>query len=185
MVGWSDIQRVIAGLFDFGRLRGSRVTTSHQVVVNLRGIAGPRGNEDVDDCEHWGVAGVQSRPKPPSSSGGQERSAEYWFMRNNDELLAVASRDLRYLVNVEEGELAIHALGRDGATQAVVRCKPNGEVIVSGTTIYLGTTATDFVANARLVNAELVKIATAIQALSGSYVWTVADSVGVSKVKAE
>ncbi|MCC7542350.1 MAG: hypothetical protein IT379_39395 [Deltaproteobacteria bacterium] len=137
MLGWSDVERAFGGLFDFARVRSSRLTSGNSVLATLRGTEGSEGNEEAPDCEVWGVAGLQSRPKAPTASGGQTRSAEVLILRPGDELVGVASRDLRFQVSVIEGEVAVHALGRDGATQAVIRLQPSGVVKIEATQVLL------------------------------------------------
>lgn len=126
----------LEGFFDFGQVRSTKLGPSNGVLVTLRGTEGDAGNEEASDCELWTVAGIASRPTDASSD-----HAEALFFRQSDQLLGFASRDRRYIVAVEKGELAIHALAKDGATQAVVRLKPNGEVIVEGASIKLGGAA--------------------------------------------
>lgn len=137
MEGWGDVGAALDGLVDFASVRSTKLTAGNSVLATLRGTEGEGANEEAADCEVWGVAGVQSRPKASNAQG----AAEVIMLRQHDELLAFATRDLRYQVSVVEGELAIHALGKDGATQAVVRCKPDGTVVVDGVQVLLGGAA--------------------------------------------
>lgn len=134
MEGWSDLEGALDGLVDVATVRSTRLTAGNSVLATLRGTEGEgTAHEQADDCEVWGVAGVQSRPKAASASG----ACESLFLRRDDELLGFATRDLRYQVTVAEGEVAVHALGNDGATQAVIRLQPSGVVKIEATQVLL------------------------------------------------
>lgn len=133
------VEDTIAALFDFARVVSTTLGSRNSVLARLRGIEDGATTEEVPDCEVWGIAGVQARPPAPTDAG----HAEVVVLRNNDEFLGLASRDLRWQVSVAEGELAIHALGKSGATQAVVRLKPDGTVVIDGAKIELGAGAAE------------------------------------------
>jgi len=86
------------------------------------------------------------------------------FVRRGDELVGIAFRSRQWQVDVLEGEVAIHALGNSGGTQAILRLQPNGTAILDGVEIKLGASAASLVALAPLVASQLTTLKAAITA---------------------
>lgn len=137
------VHDVVGGLLDFALSISTSLAARGSVKAKLRGTdVGSTGSEDVPDSEVWGLAGFLYRPKAPSGSDGCEMIVVRW----NDEFLPIASRDLRFQpTNIAEGEVLVHALGKDGATQATIRLKPDGSVVVDGAKVELGAGAVESV----------------------------------------
>lgn len=140
------VDDIVSGLVDYARVISTSLASRGSVKASLRGTEDGAGSEDVTDCEVWGLAGLLVRPKDPTTAAGSSEGCEMVVIRWNDELLPIASRDLRFQpANVAEGEVVVHALGKDGATQATVRLRPDGTIVLDGTKIELGAGATEAV----------------------------------------
>lgn len=92
-------------------------------------------NASADPAEVWTVAGVQSRPRAGSEADGY---AHALTVQLGDATIILATHDPRHVEACAEGELVIHALGKDGALRALVRLKPDGSIDVSGTNVIIG-----------------------------------------------
>lgn len=113
------------------------------------------GAEDGDH-EVWGEAPLLWRPVDPDLEG----ECEVMFARMGDEKIVFATKDRRWQISVEKGEVILRAMGN--AAPAYLHLKPDGSAILRATTINLGADATDFVALSTLVSAQLASIATAL-----------------------
>ncbi|MEQ8721045.1 MAG: hypothetical protein RID81_07195 [Sandaracinaceae bacterium] len=142
---------IVDALLDFGSVLSSKLGSSTRSLVGkLRGDeTGEDEHEDVEDCEIWGHAAILWRPAAPSSDG--ECEAVVW--RRGDELVAVATKERRWQVDLEAGEVVIRAFGAGAAS---LRLKPDGSAILEATDIRLGSEAvTNFLARADHVDANL------------------------------
>jgi hypothetical protein len=144
----SLIDDMLEGLIGFGRIVSTRLGSSRTVTAVVSGD----GAELPDGVEMWGPAGIQSRPPA---------DAEVLFLRRGDELVGIAFKSRQWQVDVVDGEVAIHALGNSGGTQAVLRLQPDGTAILDGASIKLGATAAQFVALSNLVDARLAAMVAA------------------------
>jgi hypothetical protein len=138
----SLLDDMLDGLIGFGRVVSTRLGGAKTVTGKVSGD----GGESPDAVEFWGPAGVQSRPPA---------GAEVLFIRRGDELVGVAFKSRQWQVDVVDGEVAVHALGQSGATQAVLRLQPDGTAVLDGVSIKLGATATQLVALASKVDAAI------------------------------
>ena len=151
------VREMFAGFVDFGKV----ITTSFSdeadtVQITLRGVQGL----DLAGQELWGNAAVLMRPADPDADG---RAAEVMFFRMGDELVGFASRDTRWQVTLDKGEVCIRALG---ASAAQIRLKPDG-------TVLLGSgAASDPVALTTQVDANFSTLLTLLQT------WTVSTGDG-------
>jgi len=118
---------VIDGLIDFAVVTASKVHAgAKSVLLRLEGVAGVGlPTEDVDDCETWGEAAVLARPADPTTDG----KMEVLMLRGGDELIAIASKDRRWQISLEKGEVRIRAFG---ASAGYVHLTPSGAVYVTG-----------------------------------------------------
>lgn len=112
----------------------SSLADDDDVQVQTDNAAGGE-NADAEPAELWTVAGVQSRPAAGSEADGY---AHALTVQLGDATLIIATHDPRHVEVCEEGELVIHALGKDGSLRALVRLKPNGSIDVSGTNVIIG-----------------------------------------------
>lgn len=113
--------RALESLLAFGRVTATKQATETKQV--LASIAGNSGTTDEARPFQalWGHAGIVFRP--PADT-------EVIFARIGDEMVPIASRDLRFSITVEEGEVVIRNLKSD--TPARVRLLATGEVLVEG-----------------------------------------------------
>jgi len=105
----SSLKDVIAKLI--GSVLDEDIETSNAEVI-----------EDVNLNHH---AGVLIRPAAPSSDGAMEAM----FVRRGDEAEVIATREPRWQVDLEEGEVVVRAFGSDAA---LIRLTPDGDCIVAG-----------------------------------------------------
>jgi len=143
-------QQAIAALIDFGKILSSKIADAKSsVLAKIEGAGGEQSAEEVLSTH----AAIIFRPAEPTSAG----ACEVMFIRQDDERAIVTSRDVRWQVSVEPGETVVRAFG-DSA--ALLRLKPNGDVVIETSgTIYNGSaTATDALALASKVDAELQRI---------------------------
>ncbi len=89
-------------------------------------------------AEVWTVAGVQSRPKDGSEEDGYAKALR---VQLGDSVIIIGTHDPRHVEACEPGELVLHALGKDAATRALIRLKPDGTVEIEGEDIKLGNSA--------------------------------------------
>lgn len=131
------IEERLGGFLDFVDMLSTAIDSStNTVTAKVRGDVYESTSEEYEDAEVWGVAGVLSRPK--ADSGG-DSGAQAVAVRQGDEMFVVATRDTRYQVSAAEGEVVVHALGKDGTAQAVLRLQAGGKVIVEADEILLGS----------------------------------------------
>ncbi len=132
------VREALSSLLDFGRIMGTALTSSKKsMTATIAADENDDGTaEQLVDQEMWGIAGIASRPQPPTGEDG----AEVLLWRRGDELVGISWRDLRWQVEVIEGEVAVYALGRAGPRQATLRCRPSGEVLVQGVAVNLDGT---------------------------------------------
>lgn len=98
-------------------------------------LLGDIGDDEYEASEVWTIAGVQSRPKDGDETTGYAKAIR---IQLGDVVYVLGTHDPRHVEACEEGELLLHALGNDGATRALARFKPDGEVIIEGTNIKVG-----------------------------------------------
>lgn len=143
-----EINDLVQGLLDFGRVTASSVSSAiNQVLVTIRGTEDAAGNEQRSGQALYGNAAVLLRPADPDSDG---TAFEVVFARVGDEMVPVAHRETRWQVSLDAGEVVVRAFGTDAAK---VRLKPDGEIVLEGTTIKAGENAQDGSANGRIVEA--------------------------------
>lgn len=116
-------ERATDALFDFARVTATKIATStKQVLASLAGNVGVAGTEAMPYQVLWGHAAIMWRP--PADT-------EVLFTRRAEEMVALASREVRWLVELAEGDVVIRNL--NGDTPARIRLLANGEVLVEST----------------------------------------------------
>lgn len=167
------LSEVLDGLLAFGRVVASRAASrSRAVLVDLRGDRARDGTEETHDSQTmWLASPLLYRPAPPNGAGGEEAL----FVRRGNEAVVIGTRDMRWQVELAEGECVIRALGTNAAR---VRLTPTGSIVLEGTveirdasgTVTTGLTRED------AVRAELSAIAATLASGSngaGAVVWAV------------
>lgn len=89
---------------------------------------------DYDGIDDWGHAAIIYRPASPDSNG----SCEVACLNRGDELVPIASRESRWRVDVEEGEVIVRGFG-EGAAR--IHLKADGTATVIASVIELGENA--------------------------------------------
>ena len=105
----------------FVRVVASSVSTRTKVVLwNLTGIGGFDGGEADEDGEQaheqevFSALGIVSRPRAPSTVGGEVQAAEAVAARTSDGMVALGARDARLhrrFPNPKEGTVALVGYG--------------------------------------------------------------------------
>jgi len=145
---------ILGGVLSFGRIKSTSIASSSKTIAAK--VEANEGEDTTPDDELFGVAAVLQRPKAPDSSG----ECEAFFARLGDEKVIIATRDKRWQVSLEDGEVVLRAFG-PGA--AYVKLAPDGTATIVGGTVKLGSDgASDPVALSSLVESELLTIKTAI-----------------------
>lgn len=171
------LDEFISGTLEFGRITASSIASAASSLV-----ATVRVDEDSDTVaeempnqEVWGEAALLWQPADPDSSGGPE--AIVW--RRGDELVIVASKDRRWQVSLQKGEVCIRALGASPAAKILL--KPNGDIELDGEKVLVGgTAATQFLAFGDAIQTHFGDIKTWLDAHVHPGVLAGAASTGVA-----
>lgn len=149
------LHEAVESLLDFGRvLSSSLASTTKSVLARVEGVTGPDGEAEIAEEQVLSVdAAVLVRPQDPSDDGAFEVA----FIRRGDEAVPIGSRDTRWQVTLEKGETVLRAFGESAA---LLRLKPNGDVVIetSGTIFNGAATAADSFALASKVDAEFQRL---------------------------
>ena len=147
-----ELEEELAAASDFGSVAGTTQGANKSVEATVTGDEDPDGDEELEEVELWGLASVLERPADPDSSG----SCELVFLRRGDEIVGIGTKDRRWQVTLEKGEVVVRAFGSSAAT---IHLKPGGEAVLTATDIKLGGPAvSDFVALASKVDAHLTTL---------------------------
>lgn len=121
---------MLDALLDFGKVTASKqATQTKQVLVSVRGNSDGTNHEERPYQALWGHAAILFRPPPDT---------ELIFWRAGDEMVPVASREIRWAIDVEEGEVVIRNLVSNSSEQARIHFKKNGEVVIDSPKVYVG-----------------------------------------------
>jgi len=159
---------LVESLIDFAYVVGTSIASRAQsVIARVRGDGPMEGEQSDDgyeemDAELWGDAPMLYRPADPTNAG----SCEGMFVRRGDTRDVIATKDRRWQVSLEKGEVYLRWMGdlTDAVnTRPIVHLKNDGTVLVSGVKIVLdasdvrlgGDTASAYVALANLVKDRL------------------------------
>lgn len=98
-------------------------------------------NDAAPYSEVWTIAGVNSRPRDGRERADGTKPAGYAkaiCIQLGDVVYVLGTHDPREMEECAEGELVLHALGKDGTKRARAVFKPDGTVVVDGDKIELG-----------------------------------------------
>lgn len=150
------------GLFAFGRtVRSVQATATKNVLVYLLGDRARDGTEEKHDKQSmWLMSPVLYRPAAPQGGKGEEAL----FMRRGNEAIVIGTRDLRWQVELAEGECVVRGLGENAAR---VRLKADGTAVIEATRVDVKAPGSQAAAVIGLttdqkITAELNKIATTL-----------------------
>ncbi len=131
------VMGALDALLDFGHVAATSLADSTRQV-----LATIQGNADDDEGTNaesrvstlWGHAAVLMRPKAPTTS--PEGRLEVAFIRHGDELVPVASRDLRWQIDLAEGDVIIRNL--DGTNPVRLHLLADGTAVLEANTVKIG-----------------------------------------------
>ena len=98
-------------------------------------------NDAAPYSEVWTIAGVNSRPRDGRERADGTKPAGYAKairIQLGDVVYVLGTHDTREMEECAEGELVLHALGKDGTKRARAVFKPDGTVVVDRDKIELG-----------------------------------------------
>lgn len=128
----------LESLLDWGIAKASSISaTVKNVLVTVIGDDGDE-TEEVTEQVLSVDAAVLVRPAAPTNDGAME----VLFVRRGDERTTIATRDPRWQVDLEEGEVVVRAFA-SGA--ALVRIRPDGTIVLAGDVAMGADTATEAV----------------------------------------
>lgn len=128
----------LESLLDWGIAKASSISSSvKNVLVTVLGDDGDETEEITEQVLSVDAA-VLVRPAAPTSDGAME----VLFVRRGDERTTIATRDPRWQVDLEEGEVVVRAFG---ASAALVRIRPDGTIVLAGNVAMGADTATEAV----------------------------------------
>lgn len=141
------IEETLAAILDFGKITktGQGLLNSVQADVEVAG-------DSAEDQELWGLAPVLYRPTDPDPTG----YCEALIFRRGDEKVIIGTKDRRYQVSLEKGDVVITSLSLTTPTR--VKLLADGTCIIDASSIKLGASAAQFVARADKVDTELKKL---------------------------
>lgn len=128
----------LESLLDWGIAKASSISaTVKNVLVTVIGDDGDE-TEEVTEQVLSVDAAVLVRPAAPTNEGAME----VLFVRRGDERTTIATRDPRWQVDLEEGEVVVRAFGESAA---LVRIRPDGTIVLAGDVAMGAETATEAV----------------------------------------
>lgn len=151
----------LASMFDFGKVVSSELSTSAKSL-----LARIRGNDAADDTpaeevvqqEVWGHAAILWRPLADT---------EVLFIRRGEELMPVASREVRWQVDIAEGDVVVRALG-ENKPRLILRA--DGTCLLEADEIKLGDSgATEAIALGTVLKTYLNDLRTYVGAIATAY----------------
>ena len=130
------LDEALAAFLDFGAITDTVIAdAAKSVVATIEGDVDEDGSaEKVEECELWGSAALLVRPADPDSSG----RTEVVYLRRGDELVGILTKDRRWQVDLEKGEVVVRGLG---ASAARIRLKPDGTAVLDAAAVKVGDTA--------------------------------------------
>jgi hypothetical protein len=153
-----EMMQMVDTLLDFGKVIASSIGEGvKNVLVSVTGAETQHGAERADNQPLYSHAGVLVRPAAPSDEG----AFEVVYARVGDEMVCLASRDVRWQIELEEGEVVVRSMSD---TPARIYLKPDGSVVVEAERIKLGKDASEAIAIASKVEGQLSRVKDAIQA---------------------
>jgi hypothetical protein len=127
---------VLAGLFDFGRITGTkRGTTNKTIALDFEGNVDQEDRAETESADVWGCSAMQYRPADPDGDG----AAEVLYIRRDGELLPIATRDFRFQVDLEKGEVVV--TNNDKTKPARIWLRADGTLTIEADEVRIGDAA--------------------------------------------
>lgn len=158
---------LIDQLFEFGRVRSSAQTASAKTVtVDIEGSVDGDSVEQARGQGFWGHAAIMARPKAPTTS--PEGECEVFYVRRGEEMVSIASRDLRWQVDLSEGDVVVRNL--DGTTPVRLHLLADGTAVLEADTVKIGdASATEKIALGTTLKTYLDTLRSELEALRALY----------------
>jgi hypothetical protein len=124
------IDERVGAVLDFARVRSSALSSSlKSLLLSLDGAGTEDGSGTVGETPDEAVstehAAILYRPAAPDADG----ACEAIYLRTGDDVVVLATRDTRWQLSLEEGEVAVRAFG---ASAALVKLRTDGIVELGG-----------------------------------------------------
>jgi hypothetical protein len=135
-MGWRDgVMAMLDAMLDVGRVTASSVgSAAKSVLVTIEGAGTGEQREQREGQALWGHAAILARPKPPTSSPSGH--VEALFLRRGEELIPIATRDLRWQIDLEEGDVVIRNL--DGTKPTRLHLLASGVAVLEADEVRIG-----------------------------------------------
>lgn len=123
-----DVIDIIHEVIGFGHVKTSEVSDGTSTVgLTLDGAGdGAKAEASATDEELWTHGPLMFRPQDEDTTG----HCEVLFYRLGDGKVVIASKDRRFQITSEKGEVIVAAMGL--GTPAYVHLKPDGTLILRG-----------------------------------------------------
>jgi hypothetical protein len=163
---------VLAGLFDFGRITGTkRGTTNKTIALDFEGNVDQEDRAETESADVWGCSAMQYRPADPDGDG----AAEVLYIRRDGELLPIATRDFRFQVDLEKGEVVV--TNNDKTKPARIWLKADGTLTIEADEVRIG----DAAASSTIALGDAVKNHfDSIRSVFNSHIHTTTATVGLA-----
>lgn len=146
------VGEVLEGAFQMVNWIASQLATDNDVEARVDDGSG-HDNTNASFSEVWSVAGIQSRPKDGSDSLGYAKALR---VQLGDAVLVIATHDPRHVEPAQQGELVLHALGKDGSTRALMRLKPDGKIAIESLEVTISIPSAPIVKG--IANGDALKV---------------------------
>lgn len=175
----TQLDNRLDGLIDIGTIDDTASSDGSTITASIIGAA-PESTEDAetDDVERsenvdlWGDAAVLMRPADPDATG----ACEVMFVRRGDTREVIATKDRRWQLALEKGEVVVRNMVADEEKQITLKLAQDGtltivakKTVISSDDIRLtGALASDAVALASKVDQRNDKVAQALDAFAAA-----------------
>lgn len=169
----NEMQEYLDGYLDFAGVKTTSIADANSsVVMTVEGDVGPVEEAEELDAESFEHAAILHRPVAPTADGECETAV--W--RRGDELVVLASKDRRWQVSIDEGEVVVRAYGQDAP---MLRLDPSGVAYVLAPEVRIEETKDGTVESIPLGDV-LQRI---VDALWAAFQWTPAATDGGAALK--
>jgi hypothetical protein len=121
-----DVIDIMQEVLKLGTVSASRLDSKHSLEVTVEGAD---GEASADDNDVFGAAPLLYRP---------QNGAECVYMQLGDEKIVIGTRDKRWQIECDQGEVVLRAMG--SAAPAYLKLSPDGTAVLKGVTLTLDPT---------------------------------------------
>jgi hypothetical protein len=129
------VQEAMSAAFDFARVTASSIgSRSNSVLATIQANTNPESSESeqIPAQALWGHAAILYRPAAATSEG----SLEVFIQRRGEDFVPVASRDLRWQIAIDEGDVVLRNFSASAPVR--VRLNANGTMILEANEVRIG-----------------------------------------------